>query len=45
MNADKLTPDALQTLMQHKDYQTHAAVHQHGPPVESGGCKPLCTDS
>jgi integrase len=22
MNADKLTPDALQTLMQHKDYQT-----------------------
>ena len=22
MNADKLTPDALQDLMQHKDYQT-----------------------
>ena len=22
MNADKLTPDALQALMQHKDYQT-----------------------
>jgi hypothetical protein len=22
MNADRLTPDALQHLMQHKDYQT-----------------------
>jgi integrase len=39
MNADKLTPDALQALMQHKDYQTTqryiAIARQLNPAVEA----------
>jgi integrase len=39
MNADKLTPDAVQALMQHKDYQTTqryiATARQLNPAVEA----------
>ena len=31
MNADKLTPDALQALMRAQELPDDAGLHQHGP--------------
>ena len=41
MNADRLTPDALQLLMQHKDYQTAQALYPHGQGSEAGLPRPV----